>query len=46
MNLASLLRDLRAGLAWRGCSRDRKNPVCTENLICVDEVMESPKLAE
>jgi hypothetical protein len=24
----------------------RSNPVCTENLIRVDDVMESPKLAE
>jgi hypothetical protein len=31
---------------WETQIYDRSTPVCTENLIRVDDVMESPKLAE
>jgi hypothetical protein len=48
----TVIRWHRAGFRayWRWKSRPRsgrpKTPVCTENLIRVDDVMESPKLAE
>jgi hypothetical protein len=38
--------DLLVQATTRNLTQARSSPVCTENLIRVDDVMESPKLAE